>query len=108
MPTYVSENLNEPEVVNKGATNMTGYSLSNTGVETRHVGFMNGPADTHGRIILVPPGTHVGLTGLLQSFSEGLMIESPIGDGMLVANVDWEAAGGVSPPDKEPLGEDLE
>ena len=94
MPTFVSENLNEPEVVNKGATNMTGYSLSNTGVETRHVGFNNGPNDPHGRIILVGPGEHVGLSGLLQSFSNGLIIESPIGDGMLVANVDWEAAGG--------------
>ena len=93
MPTFVSENLNEPEVVNKGATNMTGYSLSNTGVETRHVEFRNGDADA--RPISVPPGSHVTSPGnLLQSFPSGLTIASLVGDGTLIANVDWEAAGG--------------
>lgn len=104
MPTFVSVNLNEPEEVNKGPTNMTGYSLSATGAETRHVGFLDGSDDPHGRIILVAPGTHVTSPGnLLQSFPNGLTIESPIGDGMLVANVDWEPAGGdpVSAPDQE-------
>lgn len=102
MPTHVSENLNEPEVVNKGPTNLKSYSLSNTGVATRHVEFKDG--DAQARPILVPPGSHVTSPGnLLQSFPKGLTIASPTGDGTLIANVDWEPAGGdpVSTPDEE-------
>lgn len=100
MSTFLSENLNEPEVVNEGATMLTGYDLSNTGAESRHVGFKDGDAVM--RMIVVPPGSHVNLSGLSIPYPGGLTVESLTGDGTLVANVDYESSeveepDGISP-----------
>jgi hypothetical protein len=88
--SFLSENLNEPEVVSEGSTTLTGYDLSNTGAESRHVGFKDG--DAVSRMIVVPPGSHVNRSGLSVPYPGGLTVESLTGDGTLIANVDYESS----------------
>ena len=90
MASFLSENLNASEVVSEGSVTLTGYDLSNTGAESRHVGFKDG--DAVKRMIVVPPGSHVNLSGLSISYPAGLAIESLIGDATLIANVDYESS----------------
>lgn len=91
MPTFLSENLNEAEQVHEGAVTLTGYDLSNTGAETRHVAFKEG--DSTRRLVLVPPGSRASLSGLGIPFPGGMRVESMTGDGTLVANIDYEEKG---------------
>ena len=88
MATFLSENLNESEVVSESEANLTGYALTSTGVETRYVAFKDGDATKS--VIPVPAGSHVGLTGLLESYPAGLSVESLVGDGTLIANIFFE------------------
>lgn len=88
MATFLSEDLNEREVVSESEANLTGYALTSTGVETRYVAFKDG--DSTKSVIPVPAGSHVGLTGLLEAYPAGLSVESLLGDGTLIANIFYE------------------
>ena len=91
MATFLSENLNESEVVNDGATRLHGYSLTATGTEDRYVTFMGGEQKS---VIVVPAGREVSLSGLNEPFPDGLSVESKVGDGKLIANVGYESREG--------------
>lgn len=88
MTTFLSENLNEREVVAEGAVRLNGYSLKSTGVKDRYVGFWDG--ERIKPMIVVPAGEEVGISGLNEPFPEGLAVESLTGDGTLIANVFYE------------------
>ena len=74
MASFLSENLNESEVVSEGSSTLTGYDLSNTGAESRHVGFKDG--DAVKRVIVVPPGSHVNISGLSIPYPSGLALKA--------------------------------
>jgi len=97
--TFLSENLNESESVNSGSTTLTGYALTNTGVEMSYVGFKDG--DSVKRLIPVPAESHVTVAGLSLAYTEGLSIERLRGDGTLVANVDYDSTEPVAPSQDE-------
>ena len=88
MATWLSEDLNEREVVTTGDTRLTGWSLTNTGNEARHVAFKD--KDVTGPMIVVPAGDEKSFSGLDKPFPNGLSIESLEGDGRLIANVFFE------------------
>ena len=85
MASFLSEDLNEREVVATGAVRLNGWSLTNTGQEPRFVAFKNG--DKTVSMIVVPPGDEKNMLGLDQPYPKGLSVESLEGDGTLIANV---------------------
>lgn len=106
MASWLSEDLNEREVVSTGAVRLQGWSLSNTGNEARFVAFKEG--DKTVSMIVVPAGDEKNMLGLDQPYPKGLAIESLTGDGKLVANVFFEVRSEESPEtdEDEPLDED--
>lgn len=92
---YLSEDLNDPEVVSKGATRLTGYDLKNTGRRDRYVAFRN--KNTTEMLIVVEPGKAKALSGMNEPFPNGLSVESKRGDGKLVANIFYEKGRGARP-----------
>lgn len=88
MSTYLSENLNEREVVHDGPTRLHGWSLASTGVEHRFVAFKDGDRTT--LMVVVPPGEERSISGLNEPYPDGLAMESLTGDGTLIANVFYE------------------
>lgn len=113
MASFLSEDLNEREVVATGAVRLNGWSLTNTGTEARFVAFKDG--DTTGPMIVVPAGDEKNMLGLDQPFPRGLEIESLTGDGTLIANVFFSERPDAppepeedEPPDEdEPLEEEV-
>lgn len=99
MATFLSEDLNEREVVVKGAARLHGYSLKSTGVKDRYVGFWDG--ERIKPMIVVPAGQSVSIIGLNEPFPEGLAVESLQGDGTLIANVFYEISPLQSTEDDE-------
>ena len=85
MASFLSEDLNEREVVSTGAVRLNGWSLTNTGTEARFVAFKD--RDKTVSMIVVPAGDEKNMLGLDQPFPRGLAIESLEGDGKLIANV---------------------
>ncbi len=96
MASWLSENLNEREVISTGPTRLHGWSLTNTGTQDRFVGFKNEEATKP--LIVVPPGKEVRMSGLDEPFPSGLAIESLTGDGTLIANVFFEVREPILPP----------
>lgn len=88
MASFLSEDLNEREVVATGTMRLNGYSLKSTGVQDRYVGFWDG--ERIKPMIVVPAGEEVSISGLNEPFPEGLAVESLKGDGTLIANVFYE------------------
>ena len=88
MSTYLSENLNEREVVHGGPARLHGYSLTSTGREPRYVAFIDG--DRTAALIVVPAGEERSISGLNEPYPAGLAVESLRGDGTLIANVFYE------------------
>lgn len=88
MATFLSEDLNEVEVVWEQEARLVGFDFTSTGVETRWVEFKDG--DSTKSVIPVPPGSHVGQSGLFEPYPGGLSVESLRGDGTLIANVYYE------------------
>lgn len=85
MASWLSENLNEREVITEGPARLHGWSLTNTGSQDRFVAFKDG--ENTGPMIVIPPGEERSISGLDEPFPEGLAIESLTGDGTLIANV---------------------
>ena len=85
MASWLSENLNEREVISEGPTRLHGYSLTNTGTTDRFVGFKD--EENTKPMIVVPSGKEVSISGLDEPYPNGLAIESLTGDGTLIANV---------------------
>ena len=107
MAVYLSEDLNEREVVAKSLVRLNGYSFKSTGVQDRYVGFWDG--ERIKPMIVVPAGEQVSISGLNEPFPEGLAIESLKGDGTLIANIFYEeadAAAAEEEPDAAPLPPD--
>ncbi len=88
MSSWLSENLNEREIITAGPTRLNGWSLTNTGTQDRFVGFKD--AENTKSLIVIPPGETDSISGLNEPFPEGLAIESLTGDGTLIANVFFE------------------
>ena len=88
MASWLSENLNEREVITDGPTRLNGWSLTNTGTQARFVAFKS--EEKTGPMIVVPPDEEVRISGLDEPFPDGLAIESLTGDGTLIANVFYE------------------
>jgi hypothetical protein len=99
MASWLSEDLNEREVVTDKSVRLTGWSLFNSGSEDRYVAFKD--ADLTGPLIVVPPGDEKNMTGLNKPFPSGLAIESLTGDGTLIANVFFEVREPRSPEGEE-------
>lgn len=85
MATWLSEDLNEREVIRKGPTRLNGYSLTSTGTKDRYVTFKTGEQTLS--LIVVPPHEEVHMQGLDEPYPKGLAVESLTGDGTLIANV---------------------
>ena len=100
MASWLSEDLNEREVVATGAVRLNGWSLTNTGNEARFVAFKDG--DTTGPMIVVPAGDERSFSGLDQPFPNGLAVESLEGDGTLIANVFFEVRSDEPSEEDEP------
>lgn len=88
MASWLSENLNEREVITDGPARLNGWSLTNTGAEARFVAFKDG--ERTAPMIVVPAGDEKSMSGLDEPFPAGLAIESVTGDGKLIANVFYE------------------
>lgn len=95
MASWLSEDLNERETITDGPTRLNGWSLTNTGTETRFVSFKS--EEITRPMIVVPPGDEAHISGLDEPFPGGLAIESLTGDGKLIANVFFEVRP-VLPP----------
>lgn len=87
MATFMSEDLNEREVVSEDPTRLTGYRFRSTGTRERFVEFFTGSERVD--LVVVKPGEESSLTGLNEPYPDGLAIESRVGDGKLVASVFW-------------------
>ena len=88
MSTWLSENLNERVTVAEGPVRLNGWSLSNTGRQSRFIAFKDGERTR--TLIVVPPEGDNSILGLNEPYPEGLAIESLTGDGTLIANVFFE------------------
>ena len=102
MASWLSEDLNEREVISTGPTRLNGWSLTNTGTQSRFVAFKDDEVTKP--MIVVPPGEERNMSGLDQPFPSGLAIESLTGDGTLIANVFYEVRSGAEteePPEEE-------
>ena len=95
MANYLSENLNEREEISTGPTRLNGWSLTNTGTQSRFVAFKND--ERTGPMIVVPAGEERSISGLDEPFPSGLAIESLTGDGTLIANVFYEVRPELPP-----------
>ena len=96
MASYLSENLNEREVITTGPTRLNGWSLTNTGTEARFVSFKS--EEITKPMIVVPPGGEAHISGLDEPFPAGLAIESLTGDGKLTANIFFEVREPIALP----------
>ncbi len=96
MASWLSENLNEREIITAGPTRLNGWSLTNTGTQDRFVAFKN--EELTKPMIVVPAGEERSITGLDEPFPNGLAIESLTGDGTLIANVFYEVREPILPP----------
>ena len=96
MASYLSENLNEREVITTGPTRLNGWSLTNTGTEARFVSFKS--EEITKPMIVVPAGDEAHISGLDEPFPAGLAIESLTGDGKLTANVFFEVREPITLP----------
>lgn len=105
MPSWLSEDLSKRETVSTGAVRLNGWSLNNTGSEPRFVAFKD--RDKTGPMIVVPAGDEKNMLGLNQPFPNGLAIESPEGDGKLIANVFFEVRSD-EPSDEDELADEDE
>ncbi len=99
MASWLSENLNEREIISVGPTRLNGWSLTNTGTQDRFVAFKN--EEITKPMIVVPAGEERSITGLDEPFPSGLAIESLTGDGTLIANVFYEAREPLLSPEEE-------
>ena len=96
MASWLSENLNEREVISTDPTRLHGWSLTNTGTQDRFVAFKN--EERTAPMIVVPSGEERSISGLDEPFPNGLAIESLTGDGTLIANVFYEVREPVELP----------
>ena len=94
MSDFLSENLNEREVVAEGPVRLNGWSLTSTGAQHRYVAFKDGEMTRS--MIVVPAGEERSISGLNVPYPRGLAVESLTGDGVLIANVFFEPAGETS------------
>ncbi len=89
MSSWLSEDLNEREEISASAARLNGWSLTSTGNQHRYVAFKDG--DRTVSMVVVPPGGERSISGLDEPYPNGLSVESLTGDGMLIANVFFEA-----------------
>jgi hypothetical protein len=99
MASYLSENLNEREVISTDPTRLHGWSLTNTGTEASFVAFKEG--EETGPMVVVPAGEEKSISGLDEPFPGGLAIERLTGDGTLIANVFYDVREVVPPLGEE-------
>ena len=85
MATWSADNLNERETIIGKPARLHGWSLTNTGRESRFVTFKDGDRTT--MTIVVPAGRERNISGLNEPYPNGLAVESLKGDGTLMANV---------------------
>jgi len=87
MATFLNERFGDREIVSESPTRLTGYSISSTGVDHRFVTLIDG--DQRKKVVVVPPGETVSISGLNEPYTS-LDVESEVGDGQLVVNIDHE------------------
>ena len=99
MASWLSENLNEREVISPDPARLHGWSLTNTGTQERFVAFKDG--ERTAPMVVVPPGQERSISGLDEPFPDGLAIESLTGDGTLIANIFYEVREPIAMPSLE-------
>ncbi len=104
MASWLSEDLNEREVVTDSPARLNGWSLTNTGTEARFVAFKDG--DKTGPLVVVPAGDEKNMLGLDQPFPKGLSVESLEGDGTLIANVFFSVRSDAETEEEPPETEE--